>query len=196
MGNNLSFFEKEGGNYDYICKTIEQKENGVIVKPIIKQMPQELNINSEKPIKKRNVHIINQKNFPSCKAKRYEENNNSNSSINKKSKNSSVKFSKKNNNIENSCLNMNTINTNLINKGLIKGVINRNYIKSKKTFFTNDLLSCYNNNHILNNNSVNNSFTTEEYIINDDKTNPPFNILPVIKTLNTNPYNRKVLINS
>lgn len=155
MGNNLSFFEKEGGNYDYICKTIEQKENGVIVKPIIKQMPQELNVNSEKPIKKRNVHIINQKNFPSCKAKRYEENNNSNSSINKKSKNSSVKFSKKNNNIENSCLNMNTINTNLINKGLIKGVINRNYIKSKKTFFTNDLLSCYNNNHILNSNSVN-----------------------------------------
>lgn len=154
MGNGLSFFEKEGGNYDYICKTIEQKENGVMVKPIIKQIPQELNVNSEKQIKKRKVHIINQNIFPSCKAKRYEENNNSNS-INKKSKNNSVKFSKKKKNIENCCLNMNTINTNLINKGLVKGVINRNYIKTKKTFFTNDLLSCYNNNHILNNNSVN-----------------------------------------
>ena len=140
MNISKSFFEKEGRNYDYICKTIDQEENGVAVK-INESLSKENR--SDKPRKKKVLNVI--RNNPlSYRVKRHNGecclgniNNNKNKDKNNISKNnntSSVKF----NNIE-----MNALG---------KGVLNGNIVK--KTSFTNDLLSCYNTNHSVLNGSV------------------------------------------
>ena len=157
MNNNLSFFEKEGSNYDYICKTIDQQANGVSVKPVIIKESVSKENRSEKPRKKKSMHIISN-NPLTYRVKRHNGECCLRNNINNKNKdknnisnnnNSSVKFNS--NNIDN-CLN---------NKGLVKGVINRKIVRAKKTCFTNDLLSCYNNSTISNHSELNGNGTVK-----------------------------------
>ena len=140
MNNNLSFFEKEGSNYDYICKTIDQQANGVSVKPVIIKESVSKENRSEKPRKKKLIHVIS--NTPlSTRVKRHNRECCLRNNINNK---------KDKNNISNTNTSSVKFNNNAMNG---QGVINRKIVK--RTNFTNDLLSFYNNRLIFTHSGLN-----------------------------------------
>ena len=139
MNCNLSLNEKEGQTSAYICKTLAQA-NGVLVKSMMMNVSVSKDNRSEKPRKKKLIHVISN-NPLSTRVKRHNRECCLRNNINNK---------KDKNNISNTNTSSVKFNNNDMNG---QGVINRKIVK--RTNFTNDLLSFYNNRLIFTHSGLN-----------------------------------------